>query len=53
MQKLSTLVAASLFMELELSFWIMWTAEGMRPTLLIALTMELVSITVVIVKMQE
>ena len=44
---------ASLVLELELSFWMMLTAEGMRQTLMNALTMELVSTTVVIVKMQE
>ena len=44
---------ASLVVELELSSWIMWTAEEMRQTLMIALTMELVSTTVVTVKMLE
>ena len=47
------LTATSLFVGLDQSSWIMWTAEGMRWTLMIALTMELVSITVVIMKMQE
>ena len=44
---------ASLLLELELSSWIMWTAEEMRPTLLIALTGGLVTITVITGKMQE
>ena len=44
---------ASLVVELDLSSWMMWAAEGMRPTLLIALTGGLVTTTVVIVKMQE
>ena len=47
------LVAASLILELDLSSWMMWTAEGMRQTLLIVITMDLETITVVIVKMQE
>ena len=44
---------ASLVVELELSSWIMWAAEEMRQTLMIALIEELVSITVVTMKMQE
>ena len=44
---------ASLVVELELSSWIMWTAEEMRQTLLTVLTEELVSTTVVTVKMLE
>ena len=43
----------SLALELDLSSWMMWNAEGMRQTLMIALTVELVSITVFTVKMQE
>ena len=53
MQKLSVLVATSLFMELDRSSWIMWTAEGMRQTLLIVPTEELASTTVFTVKMLE
>ena len=53
MRKQSTLVTTSLFVELDLSSWIMWAAEGMRQTLLIVLPLKLVSTTVFIVKMQE
>ena len=47
------LVVASLVLELDLFSWIMWAVEGMRQILMIALTMDLVSTTVVTVKMQE
>ena len=40
-------------LELDLSSWIMWAAEGMRQALMIALTEELVSMTVIMVKMLE
>ena len=43
----------SLLLELDLSSWIMWTAEGMRQMSVVAPTMELGSTTVVTVKMQE
>ena len=46
-------VETSVFVDLNLSSWMMWAAEGMRQTLLIALTMELASTTVVTVEMQE
>ena len=47
------LTETSLARELDLSSWIMWTAEGMRQSLLIATTMELVTTAVHIFKMQE
>ena len=50
MQKLT---ATTLVLGLALSSWIMWTAEGMRQSLLIATTMELVTTAVHIFKMQE
>ena len=53
MQNHSMLVATSLFVELDLSSWMMWAAEGMRQTLLIALTEELAVMTVIMVKMLE
>ena len=53
MQYQSLLVAVSLVMELDLSSWIMWAAQETRQTLIIALTLELVSTTVFMVKMQE
>ena len=43
----------SLAVGLDLSSWMMCTAEEMRQTLMIVLTMVLVSTTVFIVKMQE
>ena len=42
-----------LTVELDQSFWIMWTVQGMRQSSLTALTGVLVSITVFIGKMQE
>ena len=53
MQRRSMLVAASLFVELDLSSWIMWAAEGMRQISMIVLTMDLVSTTAITVKMLE
>ena len=53
MQRRSMLVVTSLVLELDLFSWIMWAAEGMRQILMIALTMDLVSTTVVTVKMLE
>ena len=40
-------------LELDLSSWIMWAAEGMRQASVVAFTEELVSMTVIMVKMQE
>ena len=52
MQQQSLLKVASLVLDLDLSSWMNWTAEGMKLILMIALTtMEIV--TVFIVKMQE
>ena len=47
------LIVGYLVLELDPSTWMMLTAEEMKQTLLIALTMELVTITVFMVKMQE
>ena len=47
------LTAESLVLELDLSHWMMWAVEEMRQTSLIALTVELVTTTVVMMKMQE
>ena len=44
---------ASLSVGLDLSSWTMWAVEGMRPTSLSAFTLELVFMTVFMVKMQE
>ena len=48
-----SLMGASLVLELDLSSWIMWAAEGMRQASVVALTEELVSMTVIMVKMLE
>ena len=49
----NVLLHTFLVMELDPSSWMMWVAEGMRPTLMIVLTTYLVSITAGIMKMQE
>ena len=53
MQHQSNMVHTFSVMELDPSSWMMWAAEGMRQTLMIALTTYLVSITAGIMKMQE
>ena len=47
------LITGSLVLELDLSSWMILTAEEMRQHLMIALTVELVTTTVIMVKMQE
>ena len=44
---------ASSFVELDLSSWMMWAAEGMNQTLMTVLTEELVSTIVFTMKMLE
>ena len=46
-------MGASLVLELDLSSWIMWAAEEMRQASVVALTEELASMTVIMMKMQE
>ena len=41
MQQLSMFIVVYLVVELDLSSWKMWAAEGMKQTFMIALTVQL------------